>query len=373
MRVFLKNITISLAVLISACSNTIDNILFSLVPHPQEPKVRPYNIKQVEFVNSQDGTKLSGELTYPAEGEYFPAFVLISGHSGGEPPAGRDSIITGHKYFLVISHLLTIRGYAVLRYDNRGVGESKGEYTSASDNEFASDAASALKWLRDRSGIEISSSGFLGHSQGGIKSLIAADLDKPDYIVSLAGIGTETAAELVIRQNQDINKAKGVNPSVTDQQTKELSDIFEILRVSKDRIQAQDAIRKYAIDAGITSKKHIQKLADEFGSVWWFTEAHRDIKQLIRNYDGPILALYGSKDLLVSSSIEAGPTRSLLHHPQSEVFTFEGLNHLFQKAKKGIGPEEYWEIETTIEEEVIEKIDTWMSSTLNKTLQRTSR
>jgi len=41
---------------------------------------------------------------------------------------------------------------------------------------------------------------------------------------------------------------------------------------------------------------------------------------------------------------------------------FEGLNHLFQKDKKGIGPEEYWEIEIAIEEEVIENINTWTNA-----------
>jgi alpha/beta superfamily hydrolase len=129
--------------------------------------------------------------------------------------------------------------YAVLRYDNRGVKESSGEYINASDNEFASDAAAALKWLREESGIPIASSGFLGHSQGGIKSLIAADLEKPDYIISIAGVGIETGADTILRQNQEIVMAKGVKQSITDQRTRELTKIFEILRSSKDRSQAR--------------------------------------------------------------------------------------------------------------------------------------
>ncbi len=373
MKSFVKSIFLPIVGLLTACSSTFDEVLFSLVSHPQEPKERLYNIKKVEFINPRDGTKLVGELTYPAHGERFPALVLVSGHSGGEPPAGRDNDIAGHKYFLVISHLLTLRGYAVLRYDNRGVGESSGEYIDVSDNEFSSDAAAALQWLRENSGVQLLSSGFLGHSQGGIKSLIAAHIETPDYIISLAGIGVETTAETVVRQDQQINKAKGVKQSTTDRQAKELTDIFEILRISKDRDQAQSLIRQYALDAGVTDKKHIQKLVDTFGSIWWFTEAHRDLKPLIGGHDGPVLALFGSKDLLVSASINEAPTRDLLRHPQSEVYTFENLNHLFQTAKKGTGPEEYWEIEKTIEEQVIEKIDVWVKAIFNNTLQRTSR
>jgi hypothetical protein len=100
-------------VFITACSSKFETILFSLVPHPQVPTERPYNIKQVEFINPRDGTKLVGELTYPTTSKHFPAFVLVSGHLLGEPPADRDYEITGHKYFLVISHLLSMRGYAL--------------------------------------------------------------------------------------------------------------------------------------------------------------------------------------------------------------------------------------------------------------------
>jgi len=360
-----KSMVVLMMVLLVACSSKFENIIFSLVPRPQEPGERSYNIKQVEFINPRDGIRLSGEITYPRFGMNFTALVLVSGTTAGEPPYARDSYITGHKYFLVISHLLTKRGYAVLRYDNRGVGKSTGEYINATDDDFSSDAAAALAWLREGSGINISSSGFLGHSQGAVKSMIAANTIDPDFIISLAGIGSETIAETMRRQSREINNANGVVQSITDQQLKELSEIFEIIRVSKDSAQARIEIRQYVLDAGITNENHIQKVVDEFGSNWWFNEAHRDITPLIKNYDGPVLALFGSKDLLVSAHVNEVPVREMLRNSESEVYTFEGLNHLFQTAKKGIGPEEYWEIETTIEESVIEKIDDWLKSLRN--------
>ena len=356
----------SLLSLLTACSSVSDEILFKLVPHPQVPKERPYTIEQVDFSNRHDGTILAGELTYPHFGKDFPGVVLISGHESGAPPASRDYIITGHEYFLVISHLLTLRGYAVLRYDNRGVGESSGEYVSASDMEFSSDAAAALKWLREDSGVKTVSSGFFGHSQGGSKALIAATFENPDFIVSLAGIGIETVAEAVVRQHQEISEAKDAKRAVAEQQNKELEDIFEILHISQSRDQARLSIRQYAIDAGITNEKQLQKLVDVFGSVWWYSEAHREAEPFISNYKGPVLSLYGSKDLLVSASVNEVPTRQLLRHPNSKVHTFDNLNHLFQTSKKGIGPEEYWQIETTIEEYVVEEIDRWLKSTIGK-------
>ncbi|MCK7535401.1 MAG: hypothetical protein MZV63_32685 [Marinilabiliales bacterium] len=53
----------------------------------------------------------------------FPAVVLITG-SG---PQDRDETVFSHKPFKVIADHLTRNGIAVLRYDDRGVGEVKGQ------------------------------------------------------------------------------------------------------------------------------------------------------------------------------------------------------------------------------------------------------
>ena len=215
MRFKFKILLFPLAALLASCNSKFDDFLFSTIPHPQEPEERPYIVKPVEFINPRDGTKLSGELTYPANGKIFNAFVLIAGESGNPPP-NRDNHVTGHNYFLVISHLLTMRGYAVLRYDTRGGGESGGDFLSATDTEYSSDAAAALEWLNNKSGVAISSSGYIGHSQGGIKALVASQWQQPDYVIGLGGVGTQTIAETIIQQNRDINDAKGIEQAETN-------------------------------------------------------------------------------------------------------------------------------------------------------------
>ena len=49
---------------------------------PQEPKEPfPYNSEEVLFENEVDGVVLAGTLTFPKEGNNFPAVVMISGLS----------------------------------------------------------------------------------------------------------------------------------------------------------------------------------------------------------------------------------------------------------------------------------------------------
>ncbi len=360
--IFIQCVYFSCISLLTACNSGLNNLAFTLVPHPQEPTKRFYEIRDISFTNDMDGTVIAGELTYPYGARNFCAIVLVSGHQINEPPAKRNYEITGHKYFLVLSHLLTQRGYAVLRFDNRGVGESSGTYTNATDSEFSSDATAALHWLRSESGISIVISGFLGHSQGAVKSLLAARDSNPDFIVSLAGMGIETVAEGIIRQNIDINAAMRVDKAVSTQQTHEYRDIFDIIRTASSRENAIEGIIDYMINLSIVDEKKQQKLIEIFGSNWLFNELDRNPHPLIERYQGPILALFGSRDLLVSAKTNEEATRRLLKHPQSRVLTFDGKNHLFQNAIEGTGPHEYWKIRTSIEESVIDTIDIWLRS-----------
>jgi len=103
------------------------------VIRPQDPKLPyPYNSENVKFENKQAGITLAGTLTLPKEGENFPVAVLVTG-SG---PQNRDEELVGHKPFLVLSDYLTRNGIAVLRYDDRGVAESGGNYSTATLDDF---------------------------------------------------------------------------------------------------------------------------------------------------------------------------------------------------------------------------------------------
>ncbi len=98
-----------------------------ILRRPQHPKGKPdYRVELVKFKNPEAGIELAGTLTYPGDPQAtqpsdkrFPVAVLISG-SG---PQDRDETILGHKPFWVLADHLTRAGIAVLRFDERGVGE----------------------------------------------------------------------------------------------------------------------------------------------------------------------------------------------------------------------------------------------------------
>ena len=93
------------------------------VRRPQEAAIeadnnKPYHAEEVTFTN--DGITFAGTLTVPNSGNNFPAVVLIAG-SG---PHDRNEEVFNHKPFLVLADALSRNGFAVLRYDERGVAGS---------------------------------------------------------------------------------------------------------------------------------------------------------------------------------------------------------------------------------------------------------
>src|SRR5690606_32423980 len=138
---------------------------------PQDPKPPfDYKSEDITFENKEAGIKLAGTLTTPNGKGKFPAVVLVSG-SG---PQDRNEEVFGHKPFLVIADYLTKNGYAVLRFDDRGVAKSEGDFTKATVFDIASDTKAAIKYLKNRKEINSKKTGILGHSEGGEVAQIIA-------------------------------------------------------------------------------------------------------------------------------------------------------------------------------------------------------
>jgi dienelactone hydrolase len=120
-------------------------------------------VEEVTFTNGD--IALAGTLTLPPTEGPHPAVILISG-SG---PQNRDEEIpgvSGYQPFRVIADHLARNGIAVLRYDDRGVGGSTGDYATATSADFATDAEAALSYLLGRDEIDPEQIGLLGHSEG---------------------------------------------------------------------------------------------------------------------------------------------------------------------------------------------------------------
>lgn len=330
-----------------------------LMPRPQEPKERPYHIQEVLFPGGDEGVTLAGEVTMPQTGGPFPAVILIVG-SG---PHNRNEEIAGHKLFLVLSDYLTRCGYAVLRYDKRGIGESNGDYQTATMDDFANDAAAAMRWLKMQSKIDTARVGFLGHSSGGYVAPLAAQRDRAAFLILLAGPARDLGEEMEYQQTE-IPRAMGKSEEwITRHQelARESKKILEFAETAEQvRKQHEDLDKRnpgHFNFLGTSLKESLELLPP----AWWMWGIHYDPLPALKAYPGPTLALFGSKDLQVSASANAPIMRRALSHDDSRTITFPDLNHMFQPAESG-SPDEYASIETTFDQGAMEAIVNWLEN-----------
>jgi pimeloyl-ACP methyl ester carboxylesterase len=136
--------------------------------------------------------RLSYRLDIPVRRGRVPAVVI--GHGSGR---------TVKEQCRFLAQGFLARGFAVLCYDKRGVGESTGVYTSIGPKNsvemfdlLAEDMAAAVRLLRTRGEVAADRIGLVGVSQAGWIMPVAAARVKPAFLIALAGPAVSVGEEI---------------------------------------------------------------------------------------------------------------------------------------------------------------------------------
>lgn len=347
---------------------------------PQEPqKPFPYKEEEVTYDNLSAGIKLAGTLTLPPTGGPFAAVVLISG-SG---PQDRDEALLGHKPFLVLADYLTRQGIAVLRFDDRGVGKSTGEFAQATSADFATDVRAGVEYLKTRRDINAKQIGLIGHSEGGlIAPMVAAESPAVAFIVLMAGPGI-SGDEILYLQSALIARASGASETAINKNLELQKKMFAVIQAEKDNVAAKEKLypiwtqalntltaeEKKALDfTGANPDSLFQAQTKQLLSPWFRYFLFYNPQSTLQKVKCPVLAINGEKDLQVPPKENlAAITRALKTGGNKKFITKElpGLNHLFQTATTG-APVEYNKIEETIAPSALQVIGDWILAQTKK-------
>ena len=124
--------------------------------------------ERVQFVSN--GLELAGVLQLPdglKKGERRAAFLVLHGF-GSNKDGG--NVVT-------VSNLLTGLGYATLRFDMRGCGDSQGARGRTICLEQVEDTRAALDYLSRNENVDTRRIGVIGHSFGAAVAVYAAGVD----------------------------------------------------------------------------------------------------------------------------------------------------------------------------------------------------
>jgi len=337
---------------------------------PQVPKKPyPYIEEEVAYENKEAGITLAGTLTLPPGKGPSPAVLLISG-SG---PQDRNETIYNHHPFLVLADYLTRQGIAVLRVDDRGVGESTGDFSQATSVDFASDVLAGIEYLKTRKEINPEQIGLIGHSEGGLIAPMVA-VKSPDvaFIILMAGTGL-TGEEILYLQGALISRAMGVSEEDIAKNRQFNEKIFSLIKEEKDKKIIEEKLRQMFMedwaelneeeksrigDPEVFLKAQLQSLL----SPWLKFFLTYDPKSTLSKVKCPVLAINGEKDLQVPPKENLSAIEEALKVGGNQNYTIKelpNLNHLFQTAQTGL-PAEYAKIEETISPVALKIISDWI-------------
>jgi uncharacterized protein len=268
-----------IAILALSClAATISNEQQTALAQPYIQTIKHRNL----VIDLGNRVKTNAQLTYPAVGKGpFPGVLLIHGsgaldknetsgfvHKNGPKPSTP---------YWQIAQYLSERGFAVLRYDKRGIGANytinQNVWGNATLNDLIEDAKKALNVLTMQPEVDAKRISIIGHSEGTIIAPRVA-IDNSTKIKNIILMGT-VAQNLIrdILRHQVVDLPSEYATQVLD---KNHTGLISIRQIAKDPLLGFYLVPSSLLDSNNT--KFITKiLAEKFGS-----SGHVSIQKQIR-------------------------------------------------------------------------------------------
>ncbi len=281
---------------------------------------------------SADGTVLAGTVTVPDRGRApFAAVVFVHGTG----PMDRDETIGPNPFFLQLSNALSNAGYAVLRYDKRGVAQSGGRNTTGARGQLLDDVKAAYRFARAQHEIDPKRVYLLGHSEGGELVPTVAVQER-----GVAGIILMAPPSLPLWQVLMRQALASVSPD-------------NRAAIEKQELAALDAIRH----------------GSEAKYAWHRSSMDLDPAVDIARVRVPILILQGEGDAQVASQdLPRLVKAARATNRDVTVRTFSNDNHLFEAIVSN-GPQtpqaavnQYLTVPARIDARVLDTLSAWLAS-----------
>ncbi len=254
----------------------------------------------------------------------LPAVVFITG--SGKQDRDEDSYGPGGlklAIFKTIAIELGKAGIASLRCDDRGGGESTGDFTAATLDTFVADTSAAVAALRAEPAIDPARIGLVGHSEGGIVAPLVATRDpRLRALVLMAGTG-RTLDLIILEQLERGLRHGGLTDDDLQARLARTRAVFAAIRDGKplpDDVPADERAQWAAGQAWLASHfKHDPALtAAKLGKV-------------------AVLIAQGARDQQVAiadaEALKAAFAKA--HNPRVEYKVYPDLNHLFAHTETG--------------------------------------
>lgn len=227
---------------------------------------------------------VAGTLALPIHAELRGVVLLLAGSGPIDRNGDAKALRTG--VYRELAHAVNAQGFASLRYDKPGTGETPGDRLTLGLWDLVDYARAAVSYLRGR--FPERPLILIGHSEGCVLGAAISAREHVEGLVMLAGPCESLEQTLTRQQTQaaeDLRRMRGIGGA-----------LVRALRVP-ERAQRKS---KAAIDRILASDRDWIRISGVKLNAKWIREHCRhDATQDLRAVTCPVLAMTGSKDVQV--------------------------------------------------------------------------
>lgn len=242
---------------------------------------------------------IKGELTLVNSKNSNPLVILTQGSWPTDRNGNQGMMMSNHSKLLTDS--LKNRGINSFRYDKRTIHyiNRKSIPNNIKFNDFVLDLVKVIRYFKKNGFTNIH---LIGHSQGSLVSLKAADIEPVKSIISIAG--TARTIDLVL----------------TEQITAQYPSLKSSLKKSFKELREKDTI----VNVNPFLKSIFLPQNQKFINSWVKINPAEVLKKLDET---PILVIHGTKDIQVPIE-DAKKIDSIANH--SKLIEIKNMNHVFR-------------------------------------------
>ncbi|RIH65229.1 alpha/beta fold hydrolase [Mariniphaga sediminis] len=251
---------------------------------------------------------ISGTLTVPASAEVSPVVLIVAG-SGPTDRNCNSPLGVQTNAYKMLAEGFAGSNISTLRFDKRGIGKSQMAMTSESDLRFETYVDDVVAWISLlKADKRFSGIFLLGHSEGSLISIIAAQQAEVAGFISVAGVG--------------IPADKLLQDQLKNQLPLQLLD--ESNRIL-DSLKAGKTVSNVNPNLAVLYRPGVQP----YMISWIKYDPAKELKKLTI----PVCVIQGTTDLQVPTEHAKLLSAS---KPDATLFIVENMNHVLKEAGSDI-------------------------------------
>jgi hypothetical protein len=278
-------------------------------------------------VKFPSGTEmLSGLLELPSAPGRYPALVFVHGHVAVEGAVNTWAKETYRMrdYYLPTWQRFVALGFACFAWDPPGLGRSTGEYHfHPSYYARAGEVLAAVRFLRARREIDLHRIGLIGVSQAGwVMPLAAHPRGDIAFLIALSCSGGTTWQHNLTMHRRRLER-QDMPPEQVEQWIAAYQARIRLVeqKASFDEYRAE--MGKFPLGPELETSGHYYQLLEAQSNTI-------DARQLLRNIDLPLLAVWGEEDTVEDVQVAQEAYADALaaaHNPDFTLTILPGVGH----------------------------------------------